>query len=209
MPDPGGRRPRALRPWPRKRPSRRERYWVKPSGKRLGEVTAADLLLVDLDGRVLAGDREPHGELPYRARRDAEAVIHTHPFHTAALAASTGQFEMVSQDSVLFAGGIGRFDTAQLILTRELGRGVAEALGNLAVAILRNHGLVVAGTSIEEAVVLAVSFERSVATQLAAEQLGGVASLSLDEVEDLAQSIRARGQRRIAGLYRALASRVQ
>lgn len=184
-------------------------FWVKPAGLRLSEVTADDLVLLDQEGRRLVGDAPLHGELPihteiYRRRSDVRAVIHTHPFHTAAFAASGARFEMVSQDSVLFAEGFGRFDSPQLIRSAELGAALAETLAGGSVVVLRNHGLVVAAPSLDVAVVLAVSFERSLAIQLAATGLADVVAMSADEASELAASLYTTGPDRMARLYRAL-----
>jgi L-fuculose-phosphate aldolase len=186
-----------------------EGFWVKPAGLRLSEVSAGDLVLLDLEGRRLAGDSQLHSELPihteiYRRRSDVGAVIHTHPFNTAAFSASGATFEMVSQDSVLFVEGFGRFDSPQLIRSRELGMALAQTLAGGSVVVLRNHGLVVAAPSLEVAVVLAVSFERSLALQLAAARLAGVVAMSAAEASELARSLETSGPERMARLYRAL-----
>lgn len=186
-------------------------FWVKPAGLRLAEVTAADLVLLDLDCRLLAGDGSLHAEVPihaeiYRRRTDVRAVIHTHPFNTAAFAASSAPFEMVGQDSVPFAAGVSHFDSPQLVTTPGIGAAVADALGRGVVVVLRNHGLAVVGNTIEAAVVLAVSFERSLAIQIAAAHLGRVVPMSADEAAALAQSLDDSGPERTARLYRALRS---
>jgi len=188
-----------------------EGFWVKPAGLRLAEISAKQLVLLDLEGRRLAGEAPIHGEVPihaeiYRRRDDVRAVVHTHPLNTAALAASDARFEMVSQDSVLFLGGVGRFDSPELVRTPALGAAVAEALGTASAVILRNHGLVIAADSLQAAVVLAVSFERSLAIQLAATRLGTLVAMSAREAADLARSIEETGPDRIGRLYRALRS---
>lgn len=165
-----------------------DRFWVKPTGMGLGDVTADDLVLVDLDGRRLAGDRPLHHELPihseiYRRRADVMAVIHTHPLHASALAASRGRVLMVSQDSVPFAAGVGWYDSAELVVTAEQGQRVADSLGDRPLVLLRNHGIAVADASVEGAVCLAVGIERSVKVQLAAATLGEVVEIAPDELE--------------------------
>ena len=86
--------------------------WVKPAGLGLEEIQADDLALMDYDGRQLDGRHRLHNEMPihneiYRRRPDVQAVVHTHPFYAAALSASGARFEMVSQDSLPFAEGLG------------------------------------------------------------------------------------------------------
>ncbi|HET9457853.1 MAG TPA: class II aldolase/adducin family protein [Candidatus Limnocylindrales bacterium] len=195
-----------------------ERFWVKPANLGLREVRPDDLVLVDLEGNRLAGDGPLHTELPihseiYRRRPDVRAVVHTHPFHAAALAATSTPFRVVSQDSVPFAAGPARFDSALLIVTPEHGRAVAEALADGSVVLLRNHGIVVAGRSVEEATWLAVAFERSVRLQHAAAVLGEVREIDPGEIEELGRQLGIGRENRakviFAYLHRALGPRGQ
>ena len=89
---------------------------------------------------------------------------------------------MVSPDSVLFADGFGHYPSAPLIVTREQGERMAEALGQHSVVVLKNHGIAVAASSVQDATFLAVSFDRSIRMQLTAAQLGPVDPISDDEV---------------------------
>jgi ribulose-5-phosphate 4-epimerase/fuculose-1-phosphate aldolase len=164
-----------------------DRFWVKPTGMGLGEVEAEDLVLLDLDGARISGTRPIHHEMPihaeiYRARPDVQSVVHTHPFHAAAFAASTADFKMVTQDSVLFAGGFGWYDSAVLVVTPEQGRGVAAALGEHELVVLRNHGIAAIGETVASATFRAVSFDRSLQVQAAAASLGPVREITPDEV---------------------------
>jgi L-fuculose-phosphate aldolase len=164
-----------------------DRFWVKPTGMGLGEVKPDDLVLLDLNGNRISGTRPIHHEMPihaeiYRSRPDVNCVVHTHPFHVAALAASMADFKMVSQDSVLFANGFGWYDSAILVVTPEQGRGVAQALGGHQLVVLKNHGLATADDTIESATFLAVSFDRSLQLQALATSLGPVREISPEEV---------------------------
>ncbi len=160
---------------------------MKPSGIGLGEARADDLVVLDLDGRRIEGDRPIHHEVPihveiYRVRPDVNCVVHTHPFYAAAFAASHASFQMVSQDSVLFADGFGYYPHAELVVTPQQGRELAQRLDRHKLAVLKNHGIAVAASSVQDATFLAVSFDRSLRVQLAASQLGGVNPISPDEV---------------------------
>jgi ribulose-5-phosphate 4-epimerase/fuculose-1-phosphate aldolase len=162
--------------------------WVKPAGLGLEEIQADDLALMDLDGRHLAGKHRLHNEMPihneiYRCRPDVQAVVHTHPFYAAALTATAARFEMVSQDSLPFAGGVGYYPSAELVMSAEQGRAVAAALGEHRAVLMKNHGIAVVADSIEQAAVWAASLERSCRLQLAASQLGPLAPIAADEVE--------------------------
>ena len=164
-----------------------DRFWVKPTGMGLGEVKPEDLVLLDLDGQRISGNRPIHHEMPihaeiYRSRPDVNCVVHTHPFHAAAFAASTADFKMISQDSVLFANGFGWYDSAILVVTAEQGRGVAQALGQHLLVVLRNHGIAAASDTIERATFLAVSFDRSLQLQALAMSLGPIREILPEEI---------------------------
>jgi ribulose-5-phosphate 4-epimerase/fuculose-1-phosphate aldolase len=162
--------------------------WAKPTGLGLQEVGPDDMALTDLEGRQLEGERKPHTEMPihtgiYKARSDVRAVVHTHAFHAAALSASNASFQQVSQDSLVFPAGVASYGSAELVETPDAGDELAKALGSADVVLMRNHGLTAVGNSIEQAVLRAVSFERSCRLQLAAAQLGGVLPIPPDAAE--------------------------
>ena len=152
-------------------------YWIKGSGLGLEEVAEADLVLVDLDGKKLAGTRTPHNELPihaeiFRLRPDVCSVVHTHPLYATALSASTVPLRPVGHEGVLFVD-IPRFaETTDLILTREQGAAVAWVLGPHPATLLKNHGIVTVGPSVEEASLLAIFLERAARMQWVAAALG-------------------------------------
>ncbi len=161
--------------------------WVKPAGVGLEEAQAADMVLMDADGRKLEGERTLHQEMPihteiYRSRPDVQAIVHTHPFHAAALTASGARLEMISQDSLPFAEGVRLYPSAELVMTAEQGQAVAAALGERRAVLMRNHGITVVGPSIEVATVWASELERSCRAQLAASQLGPLAPIPADAV---------------------------
>jgi ribulose-5-phosphate 4-epimerase/fuculose-1-phosphate aldolase len=64
-------------------------------------------------------------------------------------------------------------ETTDLIVTQELGKAVARCLGQHQVLLLRNHGIVTAGHTLEEAIYLALVLEKACWMQLVAESAGG------------------------------------
>jgi L-fuculose-phosphate aldolase len=161
--------------------------WVKPAGVGLEEAEAADMALMDADGRKLEGERALHEEMPihtgiYRARPEVQAIVHTHPFHAAALSASQARVEIVSQDAMPFAEGVRLYPSAELVMTAAQGQAVAEALGDRRAVLMQNHGITVVGPSIETATVWAAELERACRTQLAASQFGPLAPIPPDAV---------------------------
>lgn len=164
-----------------------EKVWVKPQGLGLGEIRPEDVMAIDLDGNRLTEGQPLHREMPihteiYRRRPDVNCVVHTHPFYASAMAATASDFLLLGQDSLHFSDGIGRYDSAQFVVTAEQGAALADALGDRHAVFLRNHGIAVVGSSVPWATYLALSLERSVRMQIAAMQLGRLRPMPPDEV---------------------------
>ena len=167
--------------------------WIKSAEWGLGEVTAERVQLVGPDGAVLAGGGPRHSEYPIHteimaARPDVGGVVHTHPPCSVALAASGQPLRPVSHAANYFVPPeVPRFtDTADLVLTRELGRSLALALGDARAIFLVNHGIVAVGQTLQAATVAAVLLERACEQQLLTASAGGWASWSPPE-ESLAK----------------------
>jgi L-fuculose-phosphate aldolase len=153
-----------------------DRFWMKPHEMGLEEVRPQDLILVDLDGNVLAGDRPRHSEYPIhaevmRARPDVLSVVHTHPRFSIAFAARGGELLPVSHEGSLFwPPGVPIFDRfTELVTTRPQGEAVAAALGDRRALFLQSHGIVVAGPSVAETCWAALCLERAAEIQLLAQ----------------------------------------
>jgi L-fuculose-phosphate aldolase len=150
-------------------------FWMKPAAMGLDEMTAETVIRLSLDGQVVEGTLPRHVEFPihseiFRARPQVTCVIHTHPIYSIAFAALNQSLRAVSHEGAQFVPpDVPRFtQTTDLIVTRELGQAVAATLDNALACYLRNHGIVVAATTIEEAVVAAINLERASQVQLLA-----------------------------------------
>ena len=161
-----------------------ETLWIKRKDLGLDEITPKDVIGMSPDGEHIAGEGQLHLESAlhtevYRARADVHAVIHTHPPYTIALGATTTALEFLNHDGILFHDGIGIFeDTAGLIDSRQLGEQVAIALGTCRAVLLRNHGVLVVGTTVAWATYTALVLERAAQIQLIAQGFGDLAPLS-------------------------------
>lgn len=163
----------------RRTPGRPERLYMKPAAMGLEEISASDLIEVDLDGRKVGGERARHSEVfihteIMRARPEVDCVVHTHPPHAVAFGSTNRPLLPVGHEGSLFAEGLPVFsETTDLIVTRELGEALAKTLGESNAALLQNHGLVAAGRNVAEAVMTAVILERACRVQLLADTMGG------------------------------------
>lgn len=175
-------------------------FLMKPAGIGIEEMRPDNIITVDIEGNKVDGSMPRHNEVyihseVFRARSDVQCVIHSHPMHAVAFSSLGRPLVAVGNSSVHFTGGhLPVFsETTDLIISQERGKAVARCLGGSAALILRNHGIVATGSSIEEAVWNAVKLEQSCRLQLLAEAAGGPKLLA--EGEDLAKK-RSRGARR-------------
>jgi len=160
---------------------------IKRKGVALGEVAPEDVIAVDLEGdfdRVPVGmhlETVLHTEV-YKRRPDVHSVVHGHPPYATAFGATDAQFQYLTHDSVLFAGGgIATYDGApDLIVNARQGADVAQALGGGTALFMRNHGVLVAERDVQWAVLASVLLERAVHMQLLAGSLGPLHPIPAD-----------------------------
>lgn len=188
--------------------------WIKSAEWGLGEVTAARVHLVDAGGAVLSGDGPRHSEYPIHteimaARPDVGAVVHTHPPHAVALAATGQPLRPVSHAATMFVPpAVPRFTgTADLILTAELGKQVAAELGGADALFLVNHGIVTVGPDLETATVRAVVLERACQQQMLTHACGGWPSWS-DAEESAAKREHIYSERAVHAVWDHLVRRL-
>ncbi|MFL5063254.1 MAG: class II aldolase/adducin family protein [Xanthobacteraceae bacterium] len=178
-------------------PNAPERFLMKPAGIGLEEMTADNIITVDIEGKKVEGSMSRHNEVfihteVLRARPDIQAVIHTHPPHAVAFSSLGRALLPVGNDGVTFIDLPIFSETTDLIITQARGQAVAHCLGECPALILRNHGIVTAGRSIEEAVWIALKLEKACRVQMLAEAAGGPKLVA--EGEDL-QKKRKRSNR--------------
>ena len=167
-----------------------EAMWIKRKGVSLAEVTPDDVLRASINGDVSSAN-EMHLEAVlhtevYRARPDVHCVIHGHPLHATAFGAAHADLAFISHDAVLFKEGIASLDEVpELIVGRDQGHVVAEALGDRSVLLMRNHGVVVVGKDVCWAVLTAVTLERAVQLQATASSLGDLRPVAEEAVGPL------------------------
>jgi L-fuculose-phosphate aldolase len=171
-------------------------FFMKPHSVGLDEITSENILTIDLDGNVVAGNARRHSEVYihseiYKARRDVHCVVHTHPPYCVALSATGRPMRCYSQPSALFYEALGVYTaTINLIRSAEMGAGVAKALGPHRAVLLKNHGVAAVGASIAEAVVGLIMLESAAMIQLTAEAAGDPApQFALEDIEKLKRDI--------------------
>lgn len=186
--------------------------WLKGSGLGFEEVTEADVVLIDDDGRRVEGSAGVHIEYPIHteilaARSDINSVVHCHASHSIAFAATGEQLRPVSHEGTMFSPpDIPRFTrTGDLISTRQLGKELAQTLGDRNAALIPHHGMVSVGVDLPSAVMAAVLLERACELQLMA-MAAGMRNWSSDE-EALEKRVHCWAPSQIAAGYRYLRRR--
>jgi len=142
-------------------------FWLKRNAFGLGEILSArDFVLVDHEGRQLAGEGGRHSEWPIHsrillARPDVQVVAHTHPAHASVLSAFRGAPRPYTLDADYFAKVPCFAGESALLKTPDQGEALAEALGSHFAVFMANHGVTFCGTSVEHAVCVGVFLERA------------------------------------------------
>lgn len=155
-------------------------YYTQRLGLGFDEITASNLLLVDEDLRVQEGDGMPnpanrfHSWI-YRARPDVQCIIHTHPLHVASLSMLEVPLEVSHMDNCTLYGDVAFLEKWPGVpVGNEEGEIISAALGDKRAILLSHHGMLVAATTIEEACVLSLQFERAARMQLLAMSAGTI-----------------------------------
>ena len=160
-------------------PGRPDHFWVNPFGMPFRKIRVSDLQLVDHTGEVVAGGRAInvsafaiHASI-HEARPDLHAAAHTHSRYGKAWSTLGRLLDPITQDHCDFFRDHGLYDAylGRVVDSTE-GDAIAAALGPHKAVILRNHGLLTAGQSIEETVWWFLRMERCCEVQLLAEAAG-------------------------------------
>ncbi|WAH35601.1 class II aldolase/adducin family protein [Alicyclobacillus dauci] len=157
-------------------------------------VTVSDVIKVDWDGVLQEGNQEPpnevylHSEI-YRARPDVNAIAHFHGHWTNILSLAGIPIRPVSSVTCGLGTEFPVYHDPDSISTVERGRAVAACLGESKIVILRAHGAIVTGQSLEEVLVASKYLEINSQRQVFARLLNPVAMLSTDEVERIGKSL--------------------
>lgn len=156
-------------------------FWVNPFTMDFRQVKASDLIRCDHDGNVVEGDWPVnaaafaiHSQV-HKARPDVKAAAHTHSTHGRAFSALGKLLDPITQDSCAFYEDHGLFDDfTGVVLEVEEGERIGAALGSNKAVILRNHGLLTVGESVDSAAWWFITMERTCQVQLLAEAAGTV-----------------------------------
>ncbi|KAF2462006.1 class II aldolase/adducin N-terminal [Lineolata rhizophorae] len=157
-----------------------DRFWTNPLGRHFGLLKASDMILVDYAGNAVGGNMTRPANAAgflihaavHKARPDVHAACHTHGKAGKAWSTFARKLDMLNQDVCYFYGDAQAVyhEFGGIVFNEEEGRRLAAALGPKGKGlILRNHGLLTVGGTVDEAAYLHTLMERSCEIQLAVE----------------------------------------
>lgn len=164
-------------------------FLINPFGLHFSEVTASNLVKIDIDGNTLDGSPYPvnlagftqhsvfHRHLP-----DAHCIMHTHTTAGMAVSALEGGLQPINFYACNFIGQIAYHDFEGVTVRAEEGERLLANLGDRRVMFLRNHGILVMGRTLPEAFVKHWALQRACEIQLATLSMGRPLAIADDVV---------------------------
>ncbi|TFH02184.1 MAG: class II aldolase/adducin family protein [Candidatus Thorarchaeota archaeon] len=162
---------------------------ITPSSIHYTEMKAEDMVVLDLNGAVVEGSKNPsvewqmHLEL-YNNRSIAGAVVHTHSIYASAMAVLNESLPPIIDETVPKLGSHIRVSEYAIPGTKQLGTNVGKAIEERSAALIANHGAVCIAKTLEKALHLSIVLERTCKIYMISKQRGTPKHLPDEVVED-------------------------
>lgn len=178
-------------------PGPEHHFLINPYGMLFEEVTASSLIKIDQQGEKLSESPHPVNRAGFvihsavhAVREDAGCVLHTHTRAGVAVSAQACGVLPISQQSTFVLASLG-YHTYEGVALHDAEKPRLQAdLGQANHLMLRNHGLLVVGTSIAEAFLLMYNFESTCQIQLAAQAGGPLTEVDPRIIEGVGHAMR-------------------
>ena len=163
---------------------------VTPSGMDYMTLEPVDIVVVDMSGKVVEGNRKPSIETPmhlaiYKVRPDIAAVVHTHSLYATAIGCLGIDLPVVTLEIAMHIGSKVPVSCYAMPSTKELAQNVAEMLRDHNATLMPNHGVCAVGRDLNEALSNAYAVELSAKIYHIAKTLGEPKTISQDEVRKI------------------------
>lgn len=185
-------------------PGEEGHFLINAYGYAYEEVTASSLVKIDLDGNVIQDSATGYGinragfvihSAVHRARKDVGCVIHTHSPAGMAVSALECGLLPITQNAMFF-GQVGYHDYEGPAVDLDEQKRLVRDLGTSAALVLRNHGLLTAGSTVCEAFVVMHWLEKACQAQVMAMSCQSPMNKVPENVVKLTNDRYAPGQRR-------------
>ena len=173
-------------------------FAISPSGIDYFETEPEDVVIMDLDGKVVEGARKPSSEwmmhlIFYKKRDDVEAVVHTHSRFSSTISCMRWDIPALHY-YVAFAGKTIPCAKYASYGTQELADNAFEGMGEGKAALLANHGLITIGRSVKEAFLVAEMSEEMAEYYYRTKSIGEPVLLDEEEMESMLLRFKSYGQ---------------
>jgi L-ribulose-5-phosphate 4-epimerase len=163
---------------------------IKPSGVRYEALQPEDMIVLDLDGKIVDGTLKPSSDTYshlyiYRTRSDVGGIVHTHSRYATAFSAVGMSIPCVLTAIADEFGGPIPCGGFALIGDEAIGKVVVESIGKSPAVLLKNHGVFTIGKDANAAVKAAVMTEDVAATVWMALQIGQPDEIPVEDVAKL------------------------
>lgn len=162
---------------------------VTPSGMIYDEMVPSDILLVDINGNILEGERKPSVDTIalcyiYQHLKNVNSIIHTHQPFATGIGLVTDEipcYLTTLANTVKGSVNVAPYSSAASV---DMGKAVVENIGNKLAVVLRNHGVIAVGKSLHEALYSAVYLEEGAKTLFVAKSIGSdLHKLSQEQID--------------------------
>ena len=158
---------------------------MTPSSLPYDPMVVEDLVVVDLDGEKVSGERNATTEKSlhlacYRAYDEVRGVIHAHPKHASMFALVHQPIPAAVEEFVVFIGGDVRVCEYRTTGTDELAEVVAAGLADRSATLMANHGMVTIGKDVDDALHAALVVEHNAHIVWGARALGEIVPVPAD-----------------------------
>jgi len=163
---------------------------ITPSGMAYEKLKAEDIVVLDVDGNIIEGERKPSIETPlhcavYRRRKDVFGVSHTHSVFATAWAACNEGIPVVVAELAALIGGPVECALYKPMGSLELAETAAIRLNDRNAILLANHGVLAVGHNIDTAYANSVVVEEGAKIAYYARQIGVMRLIPEAECETL------------------------
>ncbi len=166
---------------------------ITPSGMDYDKLVVQDIVVLDMHGNIMEGDRRPSIEVPlhislYKDRMDIGAIVHTHSTYATALACAHKHIAPIVEEMVQVVGGDVRVAKYALPGSQKLAANVLTALRDRYAVLLANHGMMGAAKTLKEALKICEIVEKAAKITAICNTVGQPVPISFEDVQTMRQT---------------------
>ncbi len=173
---------------------------ITPSGIDYFEITPSDIVVMDIEGRIISGERVPSSEwamhlIFYQQRKDLQAIIHAHTTYCTTIACLREDLPAVHY-MIAVAGKNVRCAEYATFGTKELAQNAYDAMQDRKAVLLANHGILTGGVSLADAFNVLEEVEYTAQLYYLTRSMGNPIILDDGEMELMKEKFQNYGQKK-------------